>query len=301
MPRLVKQWYWGYIDSNIDPLESIPSPMLISGAYNPIFYSDTPLYNSAVFQNASNKKEYSGIWFFSSEPTLTKGGGYNGNTWSTSKWTDGTYWAVTFYVGNGDNSKVQEYTVPFYDTRQDFYNYVSTKLAPAYTFSPVQSITGNGKTYTLSQIASASINNGEPMNDVPATGNVDFTKQSKVNTLVENALSILPSVTKATVTYTMPLVSYSYVKLVYKEGDIPETVDDGTAMDISAEDNVAIVNGLEEDKAYYFVIFTSKTISEPYYFRTSISPYVFNELISVTKAGTDTISFTDDVSYTKVT
>ena len=138
----------------------------------------------------------------------------------------------------------------------------------AYQWSTVSSVTGKNGKYTLTKILN--INDGEPVDNITNKGNLDFSKKTKVNTLVTD--SFVPEhkedATKALAKYEVQNKVYSYCTLVYKKGEIPSDVTDGTAIQIDPDGDEVAITGLEENKTYYFVIFTNKTTSEPYRFRT---------------------------------
>lgn len=168
----------------------------------------------------------------------------------------------------------------------------------------VSRITGKeGKVYRLTDILN--INDGNAVNDVSAKNNVDFSKKTKVNTLINDVIPVVENPTKAIVKYSMPIANYEYVKLVYKAGAIPTSVEDGTVKNIDADDNDVSVTGLEEQTTYYFVIFTDKTTSDAEAFRTGAIPIPegkWVETISTCKATDDSfsMSFTEDVENWKV-
>ena len=134
----------------------------------------------------------------------------------------------------------------------------------------VKSISGKGKTYNLTEILN--INDGEAVNDVSASGNVDFSKKTKVNNLIADAIQ---DQTKVTVHYEIPEGTYSYIKLVYKKNAIPQTYSDGTAIDIDQSDTETEITGIVDGSTYYFVIFTNLSVSEEKMFSSNISEINF--------------------------
>lgn len=145
---------------------------------------------------------------------------------------------------------------------------LKSAIIPEYTWSSVPAISGKNGKYTLTKILN--INDGEPVDNITNKGNLDFSKKTKVNTLVAD--SFVPEhredATKALAKYEVQNKVYSYCTLVYKKGEIPNDVADGTAIQIDPDGDEVAITGLEENKTYYFVIFTNKTTSEPYRFRT---------------------------------
>ena len=190
--------------------------------------------------------------------------------------------------------------------RQALYQAIKNCIIPpvSYTWQSVPKITGKeGKVYRLTDILN--INDGLPIYDVSAKNNVDFSKKTKVNTLINDVIPVVENPTKAIIRYSMPLANYEYVKLVYKAGSIPTSVEDGTAKNIDADDNDVSVSGLEEQTTYYFVIFTDKTTSDAEAFRTGATPIPegkWIETISFCKATDDSfsMSFTENLESWKI-
>lgn len=154
------------------------------------------------------------------------------------------------------------------ESANQVYTILTSNEYHQYTWSTVSSISGKNGTLSLTKILN--INDGEPVQDITNKGNLDFSKKTKVNTLVTN--SFVPEhredATKALAKYEVQNKVYSYCTLVYKKGEIPNDVTDGTAIQIDPDGDEVAITGLEENKTYYFVIFTNKTTSEPYRFRT---------------------------------
>lgn len=63
--------------------------------------------------------------------------------------------------------------------------------------------------------------------------------------------------------YYIPEDEYQYTKLTYKKDLIPESVNDGTIVNLDPTPDQQIVNDLEEGQVYYFIIYTDKSES-PY-------------------------------------
>lgn len=148
------------------------------------------------------------------------------------------------------------------------YRLIKADVAITYTWSSVPAISGKNGTLSLTQILN--INDGEPVEDITNKGNLDFSKKTKVNTLVNSVYepTYKEDATKASVEYEIPEAEYQYTKLVYKKKKIPKSANDGTAIDIGADDTEAFVSGLEENTTYYFVVFTNRTKSNAYKFKT---------------------------------
>ena len=124
-------------------------------------------------------------------------------------------------------------------------------------WSPVTSITGNEKIYILTQIAS--LNDGMAVSNANRSAFSVLNDESKVDVFVN---SVVQDMTKVTVNYTIPSSTYSYIKLVYKQGSIPVDKDDGTAIDILQASTSQVISGIADGNTYWFVIFTDKTTSD---------------------------------------
>lgn len=72
--------------------------------------------------------------------------------------------------------------------RQNLYTVIKDAIRPPYNWESVISISGNDNTYILSQIASASINDGDPVTGAGSSAFSVLNNDSKVDVLVQNAL-----------------------------------------------------------------------------------------------------------------
>lgn len=68
------------------------------------------------------------------------------------------------------------------------------------------------------------------------------------------------------VNYYIPEGTYQYCKLTYKKDKEPESVNDGTIVNIDPTETDCLVKGLEEEQTYYFTIYTDKSESNPFPF-----------------------------------
>lgn len=66
------------------------------------------------------------------------------------------------------------------------------------------------------------------------------------------------------VNYVIPEGNYQYCKLTYKKDKQPESVNDGTIIDIDATQSECTIEGLEENNNYWFAIYTDKNESPPF-------------------------------------
>ena len=128
--------------------------------------------------------------------------------------------------------------------------YLRPYTASIYIWESISSILGKGNTYRLTDILN--INDGEAVNDVQASGNVDFSAKSKVNNLISAVMD--KDLTKVIVTYIIPSGTYSYIKLVYKQGSIPSNYNDGTAINITQSSTSQVIEGIVDGNTYWFVI-----------------------------------------------
>ena len=135
-----------------------------------------------------------------------------------------------------------------------------------YDWQSVESISGKGVTVSLSQIASASINDGESVTGADASAFDVLNDASDVNEMIGE---VVQDESKVTVRYSIPSASYEYIKLVYKQGSLPLSYDDGTAINIDSTKVKQEITGIADGKKYYFVIFTDKTTSSEYVFTTT--------------------------------
>lgn len=66
------------------------------------------------------------------------------------------------------------------------------------------------------------------------------------------------------VTYFLPDDTYEYTKLTYKKSVQPESVNDGTIVNLDPTQDSVTVEGLIENTSYWFKIFTNKSESEAF-------------------------------------
>jgi len=131
-------------------------------------------------------------------------------------------------------------------------------------------------------------------------GHYRFTKVISVNTYKSitsptlNPLEV--DATRVTATFIIPENNWSYVKLVYKKGSIPSSVDDGVAFDILGTTSKVISN-LESGNKYYFCIFaedadTDRTVSSEVQDAIIgyVSSYAFTETITISNIDTSGIT-----------
>lgn len=92
------------------------------------------------------------------------------------------------------------------------------------------------------------------------------------------------------VRYVVPPGEYKYCKLTYKKDEMPVSVNDGHILNLDATGSELEVTGLEKFSDYWFVIYTDKSESAPYPFKSGdddLSP--FTEAVEVQKqTGEDT-------------
>lgn len=101
---------------------------------------------------------------------------------------------------------------------------------------------------------------------------------------------------KCKITYYIPESNYQYTRITYKKGKAPESVNDGTIINVDYTLTECYVTGLDEYTEYWFTIFTDKSESESYQF-TSGADEVDPDGIVIYKDGkvyrNDIIDFTN--------
>lgn len=135
-----------------------------------------------------------------------------------------------------------------------------------YNWQSVPSISGKNGILNLAQIKAESINDGEPVSGASDSAFTGMSDDNNVATLVD--VGELNN-NKAKVVYNIPALTsgnYSYAKLVYKQGFIPTSKDDGTAVDLDLTDlgtnKTITVSNIVSGSVYWFVIFTDKSESD---------------------------------------
>ena len=73
------------------------------------------------------------------------------------------------------------------------------------------------------------------------------------------------------VNYYLPDYDYTYAKITYKQDSEPDSETDGESVEILKDETSVNIEGLEEEKTYYFKIFTDKSESEAF-------PYTVTEI-----------------------
>lgn len=217
----------------------------------------------------------------------------------------------TVYICVGDSDDQSGYPYQYYAATENYQQgqgmltdnsslvrrfFADTPIVP-YTWSSVPKLIGNGKTYRLTEILN--INDGNPVDNVPRKTNLDFSAKSKVNNMVNELMPVSEDVRKAIVRYEVPNANYEYCKIVYKKEHIPTSVTDGTAKTVDYDDTEVTISGLSPNTLYYFVVFTDKTESDPYKFRTGKQGGIIKLKISAT-SGIKEDGVKDKVTYTRV-
>lgn len=197
---------------------------------------------------------------------------------------DGCY--ITWGAHSTVITSLSDSNIPIFYDWDEAKAYISGPTTPPYSWQSVPSISGKNGTLSLTQILN--INDGEPVEDVTKKSNLDFSKKTKINTLINSAYEPTYSEdeTKATVSYDIPESDYQYTKLVYKKKKIPKSASDGDAIDLNADATEIVINNLDENSKYYFKIFTDKTQSNSYKYSTGSNPPVqgkWKETISYLK------------------
>lgn len=252
-------------------------------------------YNGAIYYNAQdrtyymffpmpNSNQYLGVYKIRS--TILSESRVQNTAWFDEEIQDNIYMESNFITVYNETHRFPYFNyslntqslggtfnwdsdIPIFNDLGDFISYVCTPIIE-YQWSSVPAISGKMGILSLTEILN--INDGEPVNNVAASGNVDFSRKTKINNLVKNAMDIDDDPKKATVKYNIPKSDYEYTKLVYKKKKIPKSISDGTAIDISENDTEAYVTNLDEDSTYYFIVITNKTKSKEYKYKTGEEP-----------------------------
>lgn len=74
------------------------------------------------------------------------------------------------------------------------------------------------------------------------------------------------------VNYYLPDYDYTYAKITYKQDSEPASETDGTSVNILKDQSSVNIEGLEEEKTYYFKIFTDKSESEAFPYTIPVDP-----------------------------
>lgn len=133
-------------------------------------------------------------------------------------------------------------------------------------WTSVPSINGKNGIISLAQIASDSINDGEPVSDAAATAFSDLPAECNVGEIIDDSLPYEESLVDVLVKYKVKGTvtgAFDYAKLVAKKGSIPKSVEDGDkVVDIDPSKKSKLVTGLDEGSKYYFVIFVKDSADQ---------------------------------------
>lgn len=140
------------------------------------------------------------------------------------------------------------------------YNWITAAMPVIYNWKAVEQIRGKLGTFNLAQIVE--MNNGNPR-DAVSRNDIQLSNAALVSNLIGEIVSDKSNVV---VKYFVPDTEYEYVKLVYKVDSAPDSVSDGTAINIDPQNSSVTISGIADNKKRYFVIFTNKNQSEPYEF-----------------------------------
>ena len=192
------------------------------------------------------------------------------NSYQPNSWSNNLSYNNKVYAAHKGTSNPNKPTV-FFTTLNYIHLYLNDQdITPlVYNWQPVIYIEGNGKTYLLSNIFN--INNGNPVNNVSAQGNLNLVSQTEVDSLISE---VALDMSKVKVTYSIPSGTYSYIKLVYKRGSKPTSVSDGTAITITQASTEQIIDGIADGGTYWFVIFTDISKSNAMSIETEAVPMI---------------------------
>lgn len=179
------------------------------------------------------------------------------------------------------------------EIQQEMYELISGSQIPTYNWVSVPSVTGKNGTISLAQIASDSINDGEPVSGAAATAFSSLPDSANVGEIIDDLLPYEESVADVLVKYKIKSSvagAFSILKVVAKAGSIPKSIEDGDVVaNLNPNKKSKLVSGLAEGTTYYFVIFaediTGNTAqSEPKKIKTGETPYdpsPFKEMVEV--------------------
>ena len=125
---------------------------------------------------------------------------------------------------------------------------------PTYTWRTVPSIKGKLGTITLTQVASAHLNDGDPVTGASSSYMLILSDQSNCKNML---LTVAVDESEVLVKYRIPQDTYEYIKLVYKEDYEPENLADGTVIDLNQDTSQVVINSILTSGTYYFKIFTN--------------------------------------------
>ena len=168
-----------------------------------------------------------------------------------------------------------------------------------YDWQPVPSVQGNGKIYNFSQINSSAINDGDPVTAATITSFSILNEVTRLDKLVDD---VNIDKTKVSVNYNIPSGDYKFVKLVYKQDEIPITYKDGTAINITQASTSCVIDGIADGNTYWFKIFTDVSESEPRQFKTTkfSDTYDLNNLVKTNTINNHQDYMTSSIDVTSV-
>ncbi len=203
------------------------------------------------------------------EGGLYSSGGYN--TYTSSMINPG-YYNYKYETSNGgaNQFEVLDFGIlPYWYGNQWVGSLYTNYILSDSGWSSIESVSGKGKTYTLSKINSNYINNGKVVSNASDLNFDALTTDSLLGNLIGSVVQDIVDKTKILVNYSIPLANYNYIKLVYKKDAIPDNADDGTAITIIQNSTSQEITGINQNGVYWFVIFTDKSTSDPKSFKVT--------------------------------
>lgn len=201
-----------------------------------------------------------------------RGWGTNGTYFMSD--SDGHY--VTFFFAIDDVSERGTYSCVFTENNQQSFNeytwnycanshdaYLAIKILvppiPIYNWYSLTSISGNGLTVPLVELASDAINDGDPVSDATTSAfDVLPSSDNNVRSLVNLTLEPISTDNAVTITYSIPALkddSYSSVKVYAKIGEAPKCDEtDDIVEDVDPTINEISLENLEFETEYFFCI-----------------------------------------------
>lgn len=190
---------------------------------------------------------------------------YHVFTYSSSTNTTNLYCNLEYTSAkgwNGFNITTRGPIPIYYSYNDDGYAY-NNFISAQGGWQSIENITGKGKTYSLTVIKSDQIKDGYRLNNASSSAFDVFTDDSKIDNMISIVSGETKDYSKVIVNYKIPTSNYEYIKLVYKKDSIPDSYDDGTAINIIQDSDSYEITDIAENGLYWFIIFTDKSSSSP--------------------------------------
>ena len=171
-----------------------------------------------------------------------------------------------------------------YNSVADYKNYYQNGIVN-YQWTSVSAISGKMGSISLTEILN--INNGNAVDNVALSGNINLSASSALNAMID---AVVQEDSNVTVSYSIPDETYSYIKLVYKKDRMPTSPSDGTAIDIAQSSTSQVISGIADGSTYWFTIFTDISESDPVSFDTVRTGWMGEEVILLYSGNSNTMT-----------